>query len=140
MRGKVIVAALGLTAVVAVGVVAFGPWADPCMNGGGGASCPALADVNGVRYTVSGGEVLESINRALLPYGTMSKTNTPSSFAGSGVMQVAGIDPRALLVAVGAPSGEPNHGYVLLFGPDEGAYPAVCEYFPSALRAVTSQC
>jgi hypothetical protein len=105
-----------------------------------GASCPALADVNGVRYTVSGGEVLESINRVLLPYGTMSRTNAPSFFAGDGVLQVAGIDPKALLVAIGAPSDEPNHEYVLLFGPEAGAWPGLCEFIPAAAQAAQPEC
>lgn len=117
---------------------------DTCMNVLGGGSCPTLADVGDVRYTVSTGLDLIDIEPALSPHGTIRQTNAPRAFEGSTVYAVRDIDPQVLLVARANESFDPGDGaYRLLlvqYGDRSSMYPTLCDYLTEARRAAQSEC
>jgi hypothetical protein len=104
---------------------------DACLDrSGAGASCPALAVVNGMRYQVAVASPLE--NQAdLTAYGPISQTNVPDNFSEMVAYRIGDIDPTAVLVAPARAGDEAP--YRLLYGPNrDEAYPAICDYFPEA--------
>lgn len=116
---------------------------DWCMTGsGGGASCPTLADVNGVRYTVSVGHELVDIEPALTPFAPITRTNVPGHFSEMTTFQIRDIDPTAVLVAPAQSVLDEDVGpYRLLHGPNNAnAYPALCEFIPVELRFDDRRC
>jgi len=104
-----------------------------------GAACPAMAEVNAVRYHTTGAIALREIESALIPAGTISRTNAPQYYANLTVFSVAQIDHRAVLVARSA-DGAPA-AYVVLWGPDQvHAWPSFCRYLTPELEAAQPEC
>lgn len=124
-------ALLGLVAIfVAIGAVLFLGQLDPCMSGSGGGSCPALADVNGVRYYVSSAWDLVNTDGALTPYADISRTNSSMSFLSMTTYALAGVEPGDALVAENNRTDQHPWKYRLLHSDigNHAAYPALCRY------------
>lgn len=110
------------------------PWG--CGMGG---ACPALADVGGVRYHTTAAIQLVGIEDALSSAGTISQTNAPDYYAALSVFSVAGVDPRAVLVARSSVGGATP--YVVLWGPDEArAWPGFCDFLVESSRRAQPEC
>lgn len=109
-----------------------------------GAACPALADVGTVRYSISGSQPLLDVEKDLMPFDSISRTNAPDYFAEMTVFAIADIDPAAVLVARSAPQAQDDSGpYRLLFvfgGNSDPAWPGLCQYLTADRRAVSEQC
>lgn len=140
----------GIVAVVLLAIVLAGISVflyvrnlDPCMTGSeGGGSCPTLADVNGVRYTVGIAHELVEIEPDLTPFAPITRTNVPEQFSEMTTFQIRGIDPADVLVAPAKPVlDEDVAPYRLLYGPTSNrAYPALCDYIPIQLRLGDDRC
>jgi len=133
--------ATAVFAAVLIAVIAFG-WKlyqqSSCMNAGVGSSCPVLADVNGIQYSVSVGMDLINVGSALTPYGSVSQTNATEQF-GDAAYSLAAFDPLVLLVAPASSNDEANTGgYRLLFALDRDhatVWPALCDFVPVERRS-----
>jgi hypothetical protein len=147
-RSKVVVGLFAvLAAVSAIGFALLLSYygSDPCLESGNkGGSCPTLALVDGVRYTVSIGRDLVGTEGALTPYMEITRTNAPEDFAERMTYQLAGVSPSAALVARNAPGPDEDAGaFRLLFalGPErDAAWPALCRYLTEEDRAANEQC
>lgn len=136
-------ALVGLTLlVVGISVVYFLGSRDACMSGSDRGSCPALADVNGVRYEVSVAHPLIDIDSDLTPFAPISRTNVSGYFSELTTFQIRGFDPTDVLVAPARTALEEDVGpFRLLFGPNSGrAYPALCDYIPIEFRLGNERC
>lgn len=122
--------------VVVLGACTSEPWG--C---GMGAACPAMADVNGVRYALSGSVDLPGIEPALTPYAPISQSNSSAAFADGTAFAVDGIDPSVLLVARSSPDdGEPGD-YRELWSLADDPFPvAMCMYMTPQRQAVQDEC
>ncbi len=133
-----IAALLGLSLlVVGISIVLFLGSADGCMTGSSNASCPTLAEVNGVRYSFSVGLALLDIEDDLTAFGQISRTNVPDYFSETTVYSVTGIDPKVLLIGRAAPMQSDEGPYRLLsvFGGDHTSiWPAFCQYLTELRR------
>lgn len=73
------------------------------------AACPAMADVGGMRYAVSGAVDLVDIEDHLSPFSEISRSNSSAMFADQTALAVDGVDPRVLLVVSSLTSaGDPG--------------------------------
>ena len=120
----------------------FSRLGDGCMNGSDSASCPALADVNGARYSVSAGPFLPALGAALEPYGSITSTNAWTNFADRDVFRIAEIDPAAALayrVANPEPGAGP-FGVLFAFERRTSPWPTLCKYLPVEHLAVQPEC
>ena len=108
---------------------------------GMGAACPAMADVNRVRYALSGAVDLVNIEPALRPYAPISQSNSAASFADGTALAIDGIDPTVLLVARSSPDdGEPGD-YRELWSLTDDPFPvAYCQYMTAPRQAATEEC
>jgi hypothetical protein len=145
-RRRAFLLGFGFIALVLTGAIAWQLYQvrDSCMNVASGGSCPTLADVGNVRYTVSTGQELLDAERALTPYGSITQTNVPQQFAEMQVYALSDIDPAALLVARANEAFDPGDGpYRLLFrlgGNRDGVWPALCDYLMPERRATQPEC
>jgi len=136
----------GIAAAILLAVVGWQVYQmrDSCMNIASGGSCPALADVSGVRYTVSTGRDLVNVENALTEFGDITQTNVPQMFDGMTVYALGTIDPKALLVARAREEFDPGDGaHRLLFalsGERSGVWPALCDYLPADRRQIQPEC
>ena len=145
-RNKVVVGLLAILAVVSA--VGFGLMVsrlgdDGCMSGSGSASCPTLADVNGVRYTVSIGQAFKNIEPDLSPYAAISRTNAPDRFAEMQAYSVAGFDPAVLLITrttVGAGDEGPYRMLTVVGRERSSIWPAFCDYLPEERLLAQPEC
>ncbi len=146
-RDKVVV---GLLALLAIGgalgfgllmLNAFGR--DSCLDGSyAGVACPALAEVNGVRYQVAVATELVDLAPVLSPFAPIGRTNVPDDFSELTTFAIAGIDPTAVLAAPARAVREEDVApYRLLYGPNSArAYPALCHYIPAEKRGDDERC
>jgi hypothetical protein len=145
-RNKLVVGLLALLA--AVSAIGFGLMfsqigRDACFDGGViGGSCPTLAEVNGVRYTVSVARGVAVAESDVTPYNRIARTNVPDYFKELQTYSLRGISPMAALVA---PSksvlDEDDSEFRLLFGPDSAsAFPALCDFYTDSEKQSDSRC
>jgi len=117
---------------------------DGCMSGNDSGSCPTMAEVNGVRYSISVEKQLVHADAALISYGTVTRTNVPQQLApNSTVYRFKNIDPGVVLVARTASCGDCALGYRLMFVLPTGgdaAFPALCDFFTEAEKAIDAHC
>ena len=145
-RNNVVFALLGLLAVVSAigfGLMVVQLGRDSCMDGGGsGGSCPVLAEVGSVRYSVGVASAYIDLEQDLAPYAPIVRTNAPGNFAELTTFRIANLDPAAVLAAPARHVSDEDVGpYRLLFGPDsDRAWPALCRYFPIELRHASDEC
>jgi hypothetical protein len=129
---------LGISAVMFLGSL------DGCMTGNDSASCPTMAEVNGVRYDVGIERDLVGADAALISYGTVTRTNVPKQLApDSTVYRFTNIDPGVVLAARTASCGDCALRYRLMFALPSGgeaAFPALCDFFTEAEKAIDSHC
>ena len=107
---------------------------DLCMTGSKGGSCPALADVDGIRYYVGGSRELVNVDGALTPYGEIAQTNVPEALNETTAYSLAGIDPKLALVGMSTRLvGDARGPYRLLMADlgDSPVWPALCRYLPA---------
>jgi hypothetical protein len=142
-RNKVVVgilAALAIASAIGFGIM-FSRIGDSCMNGNDTASCPVLADVDGIRFYVGGPQELINTEGALTPHSTITRTNSPTHFRSKTTYALAGIDPRVLQVAEAAPDSNEPGQYRLLHPLNmDAAYPGLCQYFTPADRSIIEEC
>ena len=141
-RGLIALLGLGLVIGVVGAVVLLGQ-VDPCMSGSGSGSCPSLADVNGVRYTVSVGHALRGIEPDLTPYAAISRTNVPGRFAEMQAYAVDGVDPAVLLIArsvIRDGDEGPYRMLTVLHGDRGSIWPSFCEDLPDERLFVQPEC
>ena len=143
-RNNVVVGLLALLAAVsAVGfALMIGQLGDGCMNGTGLGSCPALADVRGVRYAVSGPVDLVSIEAHVAPYDTIARSNTPTAFSATTALAIDGVDPNVLLLVSAAQSPENLRGaYRELWSLQDDPFPlAYCAFMDVSRRLTQEEC
>ena len=145
-RDKVIVGGFALIAAVsAIGFAVMfsrlGP--ESCMDGAGGiGSCPALADVNGLRYTVSVAALYPGLEEDLVPFSPITRTNVPGNFAELKTFKIGDLDPTLVLAAPALPVYPEDVGsYRLLFGSNsDAAFPALCDYFTDEAKFADERC
>ena len=118
---------------------------DACLDGtGAGASCPALAVVNGMRYGVGNSTQLVDAEAALTPYGDIERTNVPVHFAEMTAYSLSGVDPALVLVARSSATPDAAGPYRLMFvigsGDSDAAWPAICRYLPEDDQAADDRC
>ena len=136
---------LGLLVLfVAISAVMFLGKIDGCMSGNDSGSCPAMAEVNGVRYGVSVESDLVNADPSLSSYGTVTRTNVPTQLAPDAtVYRFSDIDPGLVLVARTASCGDCALRYRLMFVLPSGgdaAFPTLCRYLPETDRAADDRC
>jgi hypothetical protein len=134
-------AGLALTLGIIWGISVLTNLSD-CMNASDDASCPALADVNGVRYFISIARGVEIDAADLTAYAPITQTNVPGHFRELTTFTLAGVSPDAALAApaTNVIAGE-DSAYRLLSGPERAsAFPALCEYFNAAEQALIVEC
>lgn len=131
-RAAVVGVAIALLAGVAVVKLGQPP---------GHGSFAASATVNGVEYQVTTAYDLVLNNSDLLAFGEIEATNVPDSFGSLTVYQVGSIPPLAALVAENDPDHHEEGASRLMWGPNSAdAFPAICQYLPRDVRAVTAGC
>ncbi len=116
---------------------------DSCLDGStAGVACPALAEVNGVRYQVAVASELLDIAPDLSPFAPIGRTNVPDDFSELNAYAIAGIDPTAVLAAPArAVREEDVAAYRFLYGPNsDRAFPALCDYIPIDQRERDERC
>jgi len=140
---------VGLIAVLAVvSAIGFGLMfsqlgRDSCFDGGViPGSCPSIAEVNGVRYTISVARGVAVDDADVTPYGRIARTNVPDYFNGLQAYSLPGISPLAVLAARSQPVlDEDDSAYRLMWGPDSAsAFPALCSYYTDAEKQNDSRC
>lgn len=108
------------------------------------AACPALADINGIRYGVSGAVDLPGIEEHLSPFAVISDTNMDGAFADNTALAIEAIDARALLIVRNndGPDNEPGDFRELWSLSDEGAspWPAFCRFMTPDRQAAQPEC
>jgi hypothetical protein len=143
-RGKIVVGLLALLAIAsAIGFgLMFMRLGQDCMSGSDGASCPALADVNGMRYEVSGARGVTVTAAQLEAYKPITRSNVPGHFTELTTFRVADIAPEAILFAPATHvSDEDDSPYRILWGPEkEAAYPGICGYLAEAETRIMDGC
>ncbi len=148
-RSKVVVglfAVLAAASAIGFGLMFSRLGGDACLDRfGEGAACPALAVVNGTRYSVGVPTELVGVENALTPYAEITRTNVPEQFAELTAYALAGVDPTLALVAYTQPGpGDPPGSYRLMFvtgGDDaDGAWPAIRPYLPAVHRCADEEC
>lgn len=142
-RGR-IAALLGLLLLfIGISFVMFLGSVDGCMAASSNGSCPALADVNGVRYAVGAGQNLIGVEPVLFPYGSITKTNVPQVLAEPTAYSISGIDPAVVLVARSAQDADSGGAFRLLLVNRESraaAWPALCQYLTPDRREAQPEC
>jgi hypothetical protein len=119
---------------------------DACLDGFGegaaGGACPALAEVQGMRYEVAVATELIDIEADLIPYEEIGRTNVAGDFAQPLTFRIGSIDPTAVIAASARRARDEDVGpYRLLFGPNEDdAFPALCDYIPLEQREADTRC
>ena len=126
----------------ALALIAIGCTSEP-WGCGMGAACPAMADVGGVRYSVSVGLDLMEIEGDLTAFAPIAQTNVPSYFAETTVFSVGGIDPTVLLIARAAPLDGDAGSYRMLStlrGDHAAAWPQFCRYLQGERLTAQPEC
>ena len=147
-RNKAVVglfAILAAASAIGFGIMFTYLGRDSCLDGSdSGASCPALAVVNGTRYGVGVSRPLRVSTDDLTPYAEISQTNVRDNFAEMTAYALAGVDPSAALVAKSAQRLDVAFEYRLMFVTggkrSEAAWPAICRYFIEEVRAADDRC
>jgi len=143
-RNNIVFALLGL--LIVASAVGFGLMAlrlgGDCMSAGAGGSCPTLAEVNGVRYSVSVARGIIATADDVTAYAPITRTNSPTLFTQQVSFQLDGISPTALLVAPAARVlDEDNSPYRILWGPNSSSgFPEACRYFDASEQALLEEC
>ncbi len=146
-RSKVIVGLFALLATVSA--IGFGLMFsqlgnDSCLDDRGvvAGSCPTLAEVKGVRYTISVARGVAVDEADLTAYARMNRTNVPDYFSDLQTYTIEGIPPAAILVAPSASVlDEDDSAYRILWGPDkESAFPALCDYLTDSEKSIQEEC
>jgi hypothetical protein len=129
-RNALVVGAIVL-AVVAIAGFMYLRQLGSCIDGGAGnASCPALAEVNGISYGVSGPVNLEGIEENLSFYAPIGRSNVGTALSEMTAFSITGVDPLVLLIARSAPD-EPGGPYRELWSVADDPFPsALCAYVP----------
>lgn len=131
----------GAVSVLAAAVVALSACTSEPWGCGLGGACPAMADVNGVRYAVSGPLDLVGIDSALTRYAQISSAFSSAYFSDPTALAVEGVDPRVLLVARTPPSNEDPGAFRTLWSMAADPFPiAFCQYISEPDRAAYSDC
>ena len=136
----------GIAAAILLAVIGWQLYQmrDSCMSIAGGGSCPTLADVAGVRYTVSVGQDLVDVEDSMTAHGEIGQTNVPQMFDGMTVYAIDGIDPGALLVARTREEfdrGDGPYRLLFVFGDERsGVWPTLCEYLELERRLAQPEC
>ena len=108
---------------------------------GMGAACPAMADVQGARYAVSGPVDLVGIDGHVAPFAEISQSNTIEAFADNTALAVDGIDPRVLLVVRNRASAEDPGAFRELWSLADDPFPAeFCRYMPPVRQGAHPDC
>ena len=108
---------------------------------GPGASCPATADVAGVRYAVSGAVDLVQIEDKHTRFAAISATNSGAIFADTTAYAIMGIDPRVLLVASSRVSADSPGRYRELWSLADDPFPVLfCGYMTNLRRSAQPEC
>jgi len=135
---------LGLLVLFAgIGAVMFLGQLDPCMRGGStGGSCPALADVNGLRYSVGVARGIVLTEADVSPYHPISRTNVPDQFSELVAYEITGVDPST---ALAAPANhvldEDDSSFRILWPqPGKSPFPALCRYLDAAEQSMLVEC
>lgn len=145
-RSNVVFALLGLLAVLSAigfGLMVAQLGRDSCMDSGAsGGSCPVLAEVGSVRYSVGVASNYVGLEQDLAPYSPITRTNAPDRFAELTTFRIAELDPTSVLAAPARQDSDEDVGpYRLLFGPtSDHAWPALCGYFPIEVRQTDNRC
>jgi hypothetical protein len=144
-RNKVVVAVMAVLAVVAAvgfGLMVVRLGGGDCIHSAAGASCPVLAEVDGVRYSVGVANEYIDLQQDLVLHSSIARTNAPDQFAELVTFRIASLDPTAVLAAPARPVLAGDVGpYRLLFGPNsERAWPALCDYIPIEVRFGDGRC
>jgi hypothetical protein len=127
---------LALAVVTLANACTSEPWG--C---GMGSACPAMADVDGARYAVSGAVDLPGIEAHLTPYAPISASNMSAAFADQNALAVDGVDPRVLLVVRSVPShGEPGAFRELWSLADDPFPVEFCHFMTAQAQAVQPEC
>ena len=113
-----------------------------CLSSSEGASCPTLAEVNGVRYGVSVARGVVASESDVTPFMPIARTNVPSYFTEQTAYLLTGISPTAVLVApAAAVLDEDDSRFRVLWGPDsQSAFPQVCHYFNEREQTLLDGC
>jgi hypothetical protein len=139
-NGVIALAVLALALGIIWGISVLGNLVGgDCMSGSDSASCPALAEVNGVRYSVSASRGVVIGASDLTAYGPITRTNVPGHFSELTAYALTGVAPGAVLAA---PATDLiDSPYRLLTGPDRAsAFPALCRYFNATEQARLAEC
>jgi hypothetical protein len=135
-KSKIVVGTLAALAIVsAVGFgLMFMRLGQDCMSGSDGASCPAVAEVEGVRYYVGSSHDLVNVEGALTPFAQIARTNSSRSFLSMSTYALSGVDPAKVLVAENAPSADQAGRYRLLHSElgEAAEHAEVCPYISAA--------
>ena len=136
-----LMATLAVAAAVGFGLMALRLGGD-CMSTSGGGSCPTLAEVNGVRYSVSVARGIVATDDDVTSYAPIAQTNSPALFAELMAYQLEGISPSALLVAPATQATEEDDSpYRILWGPDSSSgFPEACRFLSAAEQRLFEQC
>ena len=106
-----------------------------------GAACPAMADVNGARYAVSGAVDLPGIEPHLRPFAEISQSNVSVTFADNIALAVGAVDPSIFLVVRSKPAaGEPGAFRELWSLADDSFPEALCQFVDDTRRAAYPGC
>lgn len=127
-------------AILVLGFVAASCTSEP-WGCGMSASCPAIADVGGMRYAVSGAVDLVEIEDSLSPFAPVSQTNAADAFAELVAYQVEGIDPAVLLIVPNRIGTENPGHYRELWSLADDPFPvALCLHLALSRRAMQPEC
>ena len=139
-----VLAALAVVSAIGFGLMFMRLGNDSCLDGGDmfGASCPTLAEVNGVRYTISAARGVDVTESDLTPYARIARTNVPDYFSDLQAYSLPGIAPAAALVAPSVSVlDEDDSAYRILWGPaKESSWPALCDYLTTAEKSIRQEC
>jgi hypothetical protein len=108
----------------------------------GAGACPAMADVNGARYGVSGPVDLPGIEAHLTPFGPITQSNQAVAFADQTALAIDGVDPNVLLVVRAKQGPEDDPGaYRELWSMADDPFPvAYCAYLTPNRAAAQPEC
>jgi hypothetical protein len=100
-----------------------------------------MADVQGVRYAVSGAVELPGIEANLTPYAEISRANSSAYFADNTALAIDGVDPSVLLVVRSSVSQEDPGPFRELWSMTDDPFPVgFCQFMEPSRRATQPEC